>query len=58
MIGQYSDEQFKAMYNNAILKGGYSTGIAWIKYGKYTYNYYTQHNDKSWTNFDCKTKYI
>lgn len=57
MQGQYSNDEFVQMYaasNNA--KGcNIGNGTAWIRYGKSTINYYTQHSDGSWTNYDCKT---
>ena len=52
MIGQLSNDEFKTSYPNATIK---SNGKAITKYGKSTLNYWTQHNDISWTNYDCKT---
>lgn len=57
MIGQYSDEEFREMYNKSCFNSGYSKGNAVVRYGKYTYNYYIQHSDKSWTNYNCRTIY-
>ena len=58
MIGQYSNEDFLEMYKTCTnFKGcDISTGTAWMQYGKQTYNYYKQHSDGSWTNFECRTK--
>lgn len=53
--GQLSDAEFKAYYPHA--KINYSKGLATIRYGKYTTNYWVQHSDGSWTNYDCKTNY-
>lgn len=47
--GQRSREEFARQY------GANHQGHAIIKYGKYTYNYWTQHSDGSWTNYDCKS---
>ena len=59
MTGQYTNEEFLAMYDKAgIGRRGINplTKRAWICYGRYTVNYYVQHEDGSWTNYDCKTK--
>jgi hypothetical protein len=59
MIGQISDNEFKVLYDKAgqFRRGmNYSQGTAWLMYGKSTINFYIQHEDKSWTNYDCKTK--
>ena len=50
--GQRTREEFAQQY------GANYQGHAIIKYGKSTYNYWTQHSDGSWTNYDCRTKYI
>lgn len=58
--GQYTDIEFQKMFQQ---QGGLfnnnkkATGKAVLKYGRSTYNYYMQHSDGSWTNYDCKTKY-
>ena len=58
MIGQYSNEEFLQMYRNCKNEKACDIGIGWayMKYGNTTYNYYNQHSDGSWTNYDCKTK--
>ena len=56
MKGMYTDQEFRRMYERATAKGNYTTGRAWTKNG-HTINYYHQHTDGSWTNYDCKTKY-
>lgn len=59
IIGQYSEDEFKAMISEAGQFRSnlhYSEGTATITYGNTT-NYYIQHEDRSWTNYDCKTKY-
>lgn len=48
--GQRTREEFAQQY------GANYQGHAIIKYGKSTYNYWTQHSDGSWTNYDCRTK--
>ena len=58
MEGQYTDNEFKEMMKNAgILRASvnYHNGTAFIRYGKYTTNYYIKHSDNSWTNTNCKT---
>lgn len=60
MIGQLTDEQFKEKIQAAgFLRSrvDYVNKTAWIMYGKATTNYYQQHRDGSWTNYDCKTSY-
>jgi len=60
MIGQYSNDEFIAMYQKAgPLKRGHDlvNKTAWVQSGSATFNYYRQHEDGSWTNYDCKTKY-
>ena len=52
--GQITNEQFKAEYPKAIVN--YRKGTATTKSGKTT-NYWIQHEDTSWTNWNCKTKY-
>ena len=52
IIGQLSNEQFMDSYPNATLK---NDGTAITKYGRSTINYWIQHEDNSWTNYDCKT---
>ena len=54
MIGQLSDDEFRNKYPNAAK----DDGTAVTRYGKETFNYWQQHNDGSWTNYDCKTKQI
>jgi hypothetical protein len=58
MIGQYSNDEFEQMLSKAFMchSRNYETKIASIRVGN-TYNYYKQHDDGSWTNYDCKTKY-
>lgn len=55
MIGQYSNAEFQAMRSSKVSFINVAKGLAWIKYGKRTINYYQQHSDESWTNYDCKT---
>lgn len=58
MIGQYSNEEFEAMVEKAGImraKINYPNKTAVIRYGRETHNYYHQHSDGSWTNYDCKT---
>jgi len=58
-IGQLSNEEFLAMYERT---GKFSRGYdvlektAWLNYGKYTTNYYFQHEDGSWTNYKCVSR--
>lgn len=62
MQGQLTDNELQAMYQK---KGDFldrrenkvAVNHVVIKSGNHTYNYYTQHEDGSWTNYDCKTKY-
>lgn len=53
MKGQISNEEFLSKYPNA--EKNVSTNKAVTRYGKYTINYWIQHEDGSWTNYDCKT---
>jgi hypothetical protein len=58
MIGQLSNKEFIDLYSIAAEgRKGFNpvTRKAWIKYGKETFNYYHQHDDNSWTCYDCKT---
>ena len=55
MIGQISNEEFISNYPNA--KKNCSTNKAITFYGRNTVNYWIQHSDNSWTNYDCKTVY-
>ena len=58
MIGQLSNIEFKKLYEKAgTLRRGHNllTKQAWIMYGVRTVNYYIQHEDGSWTNYNCKT---
>lgn len=58
MIGQYSNDEFLQMYKSSQnFKTMISPDTAVIRYGKNTYNYYTQHEDYSWSNYDCITDY-
>lgn len=52
ITGQMSDTEFRATYPNAHIK---ADGTATTRYGMRTVNYWLQHPDKSWTNYDCKT---
>lgn len=55
--GMYTNEEFQQMYDNAHSKSiKLSEGKARITKGATT-NYYVQHSDGSWTNYDCKTSY-
>lgn len=58
MTGQYTNSEMEQMLQNSNPFNGrnYDTRTAWIKKGN-TVNYYMQHEDESWTNYDCKTKY-
>lgn len=56
MKGQYTNSEFEQMLQGSLHGRDYNTGKAWIKTGN-TVNYYIQHEDGSWTNYDCKTKY-
>lgn len=58
MKGQYTNTEFEQMLQNSKMMSGrnYDNGTAWIIKGNTT-NYYMQHEDGSWTNYDCKTKY-
>lgn len=49
MRGHISKQEFAKQY------GKQHVDHAVIKYGKYTYNYYTQHEDGSWTNYAVET---
>jgi hypothetical protein len=49
MIGHISKQEFAEQY------GKQHVDHAVIKYGKWTYNYYTQHEDGSWTNYAVET---
>jgi hypothetical protein len=57
MIGQYTDSEFTEMLlrkaSNIIIRNGVKQ--ATIPYGRSTLNFYIQHSDNSWTNYDCKT---
>ena len=53
MIGQFTNDQFLANYPNAQIDA--HKGWASTRYGQDTINYWTQHSDGSWTNYDCKT---
>jgi len=53
--GQLTDEEFKRFYPNARINTNSNT--ATTKGGKYTINFWMQHADGSWTNYDCKTKH-
>lgn len=56
IVGQFTNSEFQNMFTKATIKGvNYTTGIHWIKYGKKTTNYFIQHSDGSWTNFNCVT---
>jgi hypothetical protein len=60
IIGQYTDIEFRAMCDKAGLlryQVSYPNKTAWVRYGKYTINYYIQHTDGSWTNTHCHTKH-
>jgi hypothetical protein len=48
--GQRTREEFAQQY------GANYQEHAVIKYGKSTYNYWMQHDDGSWTNYDCRTR--
>lgn len=52
--GQLTHEQFLTSYPQARINAHAGTAIT--LYGKYTVNYWHQHSDGSWTNYDCKTK--
>ncbi len=56
MEGQLTTEELKEMGH--IISSGYwaLNGLIIRKVGN-TVNYYKQHFDGSWTNYDCKTKY-
>lgn len=47
--GQRTQHEFAQQY------GANHQGHAVIKYGKFTYNYWLQHDDGSWTNYKCET---
>jgi len=53
MEGQISNEQFIDEHPNATKN--VSNNIAVTRYGKSTVNYWIQHEDGSWTNYNCKT---
>lgn len=53
--GQYSHAEFLIMYAKRGSTFDVVNGHATIHYGKETTNYYYQHSDGSWTNYDCKT---
>jgi len=58
MIGQLSNSEFLSIYERAsqFRRGAdLMSRIVWVMYGKSTINYYTQHEDGSWTNYKCKT---
>lgn len=58
--GQLTEEQFVSMLSSKSpfeYNVNYITKIAIVRYGKNTVNYYRQHDDGSWTNYDCKTVY-
>ncbi len=54
MKGQYTDEEMKNM--PGIISSVYQMNKGFIvrRIGK-TINYYRQHTDASWTNYNCKT---
>jgi len=55
IIGQFTDAQFRKMYEKASNKGKVNNGaIFWIKYGEKITNYFYQHQDNSWSNFAVK----
>jgi hypothetical protein len=53
MEGQISDSEFRSLYPNAKINNSDRTCIT--RYGRSTINYWMQHDDGSWTNYDCKT---
>ena len=53
MVGQLTDMEFRTKYPTAMIRNDSRTAITY--YGKYTINYWIQHEDYSWTNYDCKT---
>lgn len=59
MTGHYTNEEMEAkfMANPTRHTRNYETRTAIIHYGRSTVNYYMQHADGSWTNYDCKTTY-
>ena len=60
IVGQYTDAEFQQMYQqrkNSVVKNTIAKDKCVLKSGNHTYNYYMQHQDGSWTNYDCKTKY-
>lgn len=54
IIGQYANEDFQN--NIRKIANTHAVGKCVIKRGS-TINYYIQHQDGSWTNYDCKTVY-
>ena len=59
--GQYTDSELQSMYQERVNDFNRSNkhvkNHVVLKFGNSTFNYYTQHSDGSWTNYDCKTKY-
>ena len=53
MKGQISDLEFIRCYPNAIVNYRNKTAVTF--YGRSTVNYWYQHDDGSWTNYNCKT---
>lgn len=51
VIGQISHEQFAIQYPDATIK---VDGTATTIRGS-TVNYWRQHEDRSWTNYNCRT---
>ena len=56
MQGQYTHEEMMNMGNIISSVKQAHNGRITRNVGN-TYNYYMQHSDGSWTNYDCKTKY-
>lgn len=54
MIGQYTDEEMKNMSGIISTVKGATNGHI-IRHIGNTVNYYRQHSDSSWTNYNCRT---
>ena len=55
MMGQLSHREFCDSHSTASTELVEETLYAITRYGQSTRNYWIQHDDTSWTNYDCRT---